>query len=347
LVQVLKNVQGVVTKPYDVYRPDLYSVYSKDQYKNYAVLFRMIDEMSTLAYIEAADSNYSKGTENYKSLDKYGSNNPANEPAKPDNPFTSVLFRKAWALSMDYEEVLDVIFTGMGIRMEGIVPKEMLGHDDQLIEKRILPEFSPIEAKSLFKQVGWSSDIDFSYKSSDTLRKAVSQLLKNTIESYDVSISIIIYMITYYLHENESWITTKNNYTNPLIDSMIDTFENEIINKINSLYGFFSTGHREMKKNEWNTILSGLEDLYSLGFDFLISQEMTETLEKIVMNNHLSFEKIKVVFSRSVLKLENPKIILNNRFNQLSYQSLKSFALEHKEDTIDLKDCNSVSKQRA
>ncbi|MHA2030267.1 MAG: ABC transporter substrate-binding protein [Candidatus Kariarchaeaceae archaeon] len=257
-VNALENTDGIINKPFKVYHPDLYHVLQKYRFKNSAVFFRMDDAMDTIAFVEAADSNYSKGSQNYKSLNKYGSNNPANEPAKPDNPFTSVLFRKAWALSLDYEEVIQQVYSGQGIRMEGVIPYGMDGHDDQLIEEGLLPRFSPIEAESLFKQVGWSGTIDFSYKSSDTLRKTVSQLIKNTIHSYNVSINIIIRedlcapfgtpcddflplnivgleaeypdphnFVSYYLHGNENWVTKKNNYTNPLIDSMIDQVKEE------------------------------------------------------------------------------------------------------------------------
>jgi peptide/nickel transport system substrate-binding protein len=254
LVQVLKNVQGVVTKPYEVYRPDLYSVHPVDRFSNRAYFFNMNDELPTTALVEASDSNYSTGLKNYLTLDKFGADNSADDGAKPNNPFTSVLFREAWALSMDYEEVIDVIYAGLGFRMEGVIPRGMFGYDDQMVEDGILPDFSPVAAEALFEQVGWTGTVYIAYNSGNTFRKTISQLLKNTVEAYDVGISVIVQEFTWptfldqrdsgnlamylvgwgadyadphnfvtpYFHSTKGYYGIGNNYTNPEVDAMID-----------------------------------------------------------------------------------------------------------------------------
>jgi peptide/nickel transport system substrate-binding protein len=251
LIQFLVSEEGVVNHPLEVYDPIKLQVNSIIRFSNRAYYFNMRDSLPTTAIIEAGDSNYSIGIRNYKNLRKYGY---GSETASPDNPFTSVLFRKAFAYSMNYDEVINIIYAGLGIRMEGVIPKGMLGHDDLLIEKEFLPYYSPGNMKSFFEQVGWRGTIYISYNSGNTFRKTIAQLLKNTIEYMDVGISVIVQEFTWpaflflrdegllpmylvgwgvdyadphnfvepYLHSLSGYYGPRNNYSNPYIDAMID-----------------------------------------------------------------------------------------------------------------------------
>ncbi|MHA1982801.1 MAG: ABC transporter substrate-binding protein [Candidatus Hodarchaeales archaeon] len=255
LIQVLKNSNGVFSRPFDVYRPDLYDVFPVDRLSNRAFFFDLRDIFPGSFLSESSNSNYGigYGTENYSRLDKY---NNGFEIASPNNPFTSVLFRKAFALSFDFQEFIGMVYLGLGIRMEGVIPKGMFGHDDQLIEEGFLPEYSPVLAKTLFEQVGWKGTITIIHNLGNTFSRMVAESLKSQIESYNISITILVQefycgwdvcypsendfvspldlvgwsadyadphnFVTPYLHSSKGYYAMKYNYSNPVVDAMID-----------------------------------------------------------------------------------------------------------------------------
>ncbi|MHA2102396.1 MAG: ABC transporter substrate-binding protein [Candidatus Hodarchaeales archaeon] len=189
----LKNDNYVISKPLEVYDTTKYQVSPINRFENEVYIFNMNDTLPATTLMEAENSNFSKGKMTYQNLNKYSY---GIEKAKPGNPFTSMLFRKAWARSMNYEEMINEVYGGLGIRMEGVIPQGMLGHDDQLIEDGRINDFSPIAAKAVFEEVGWAGTVYIAYNGLNMFRKTISQLLKNTIEAYDVGISIIVQEFT-------------------------------------------------------------------------------------------------------------------------------------------------------
>ncbi len=113
-----------------------------------------------------------------------------NETATLGNPFTSLLFRKAFAMSFDYDTFINNVTNGFAERMEGVIPNGMFGHHDQLIEKGLIPEYNPDAAKAIFQQVGWRGTITLGYNAGNEVRKQGCLLLKSAIESMDAGIRI-------------------------------------------------------------------------------------------------------------------------------------------------------------
>ena len=75
-----------------------------------------LNESETSVYDATLLSRFSKGA----------------EKASPENPFTSVLFRKAMANAFDYSFYIDNVLNGIGKQMEGIIPEGIFGHHDNL-----------------------------------------------------------------------------------------------------------------------------------------------------------------------------------------------------------------------
>ncbi|MHA2105324.1 MAG: ABC transporter substrate-binding protein [Candidatus Hodarchaeales archaeon] len=189
-MQLLKNENGIITRPYEVFRPDLYTVYPVDKLQNIAYYFNLNDSLPVTSIDEdSLTSNYAFGTFNYNNLNKYHN---SSEKAKVGNPFTSVLFRKAFSSMIDHIEIINTIYSGMAIRMEGVIPRGLLGHHDQLIEDGFLTDFRPITAKSLFEEVGWKGTIYFVIAGTTTLLGTIASLIKNQLDSLNIGINIIV-----------------------------------------------------------------------------------------------------------------------------------------------------------
>jgi ABC-type transport system substrate-binding protein len=114
--------------------------------------------------------------------------------ASLDNPFTSLLFRKAFAYSFDYQTYIDETYNGVMARMgEGIIPFGMVGHQDQLREKKFIPDFDLIQAKTLFQEVGWRGNITFRLGKIPVPEVINAyNIIKADIESLNVGININI-----------------------------------------------------------------------------------------------------------------------------------------------------------
>ena len=110
--------------------------------------------------------------------------------ASAGNPFTALKFRKAFAMSFNYEAFIDQVTNGYAERMEGVIPNGMFGHHDKLIENGLIPSYDPDTAKTLFQEVGWKGTITLGYNEGNEVRKQGSLLLKNAIESMGVGITI-------------------------------------------------------------------------------------------------------------------------------------------------------------
>lgn len=123
-------------------------------------------------------------------LVRYSNNNTF--LASLENPFTALKFRKAFSLSFDYNTFINNIYGShlVANRAEGMIPRGMWGHQDNLIEKGFVPEFDLVEAKQLFQEVGWRGNITLYHNTSAKIREDANKLLKSTIESLNVGINI-------------------------------------------------------------------------------------------------------------------------------------------------------------
>jgi peptide/nickel transport system substrate-binding protein len=108
------------------------------------------------------------------------------------NPFTALNFRKAFAYSFDYDAYIDVALNGFATRLEGLIPVGLLGHQDDLIDIGLIPEYDPDTAKALFEEVGWEGNINIAFNSASAARRAAANLLQSSITALDVGITISV-----------------------------------------------------------------------------------------------------------------------------------------------------------
>ena len=196
--------------------------------------------------------------------------------ASPGNPFTSLLFRKAFAYTFDYDSYIKDITNNIDSRLQGVIPKGLLGHQDDLIEQGYIPKQNLSLAKELFQEVNWQGYVTISYNSGSIARQKASQLLKNTIADLNVGITVLIQEISnfgffqpydYYLYRSAlcfyGWapdyahasdytfpilhsdgaINRYYRYLNPFVDSLMEQADSSDNNTLrNQLY-------REMEIN--------------------------------------------------------------------------------------------------
>jgi ABC-type transport system substrate-binding protein len=108
--------------------------------------------------------------------------------ASQDNPFTSLLFRKAFTMSVDIESLTLLSTNGLGIKPNGIIPKGSFGYVSNLIEQ----EFNPEEAKLLFEQVGWKGSITLKSNRGNSYMNPLVLHLKEVIEGLNIGISLTL-----------------------------------------------------------------------------------------------------------------------------------------------------------
>lgn len=149
--------------------------------------FNMADEpVDGFKLTTDADSTYAA---NAATFDKWGADNPESDAkASADNPFTALKFRQAWAQAFDYDGFIDAAVNGWGSRMEGFIPKGMMGHQDNLD----LPDFDKAAAKTLFEEVGWKGSIVLTFNEGNDVRKAGGEMLAKSIEALDVGITVTV-----------------------------------------------------------------------------------------------------------------------------------------------------------
>ncbi|MHA1983633.1 MAG: ABC transporter substrate-binding protein [Candidatus Hodarchaeales archaeon] len=144
--------------------------------------FNMFDTISTTYLQEDVSSTY-----NGFDTPRYST---GTENATKGNPFTSLLFRQAFATAFDYQTLVNTDLNGYAERLEGLVPNGVFGHIDDLIDNGYIPNYSPSTAQSLFTQVGWRGNITVLYNTGNAIRENIGLNLKNTIESLNVGINI-------------------------------------------------------------------------------------------------------------------------------------------------------------
>ena len=143
-------------------------------------------------------SNYNYGTKNVSDLLKYSWNYPNGSKimASSGNPFSSLLFREAFAYSFNYDQYVNQLTNGFGIRMQGAIPQGLLGHNDNLISNGNIPSLNLTKAKELFNQVGWKGSVSIYYPTGILTKQLSCIILKNEIESLNIGISINVIEIT-------------------------------------------------------------------------------------------------------------------------------------------------------
>ncbi len=159
--------------------------------------FNMNPTIDKTIISESTASNYAKNAMNYTKLLQYTWNNGTGfkQYASPGNPFTSLLFREAFAYTFNYSSYIKNVYAGMGLRMQGVIPEGLIGAQTSLIADGYIPNFDLITAKSLFQKVGWEGNITVFYKSGSYSLESY-QFLKNAIEGLNVGIFINIKTIS-------------------------------------------------------------------------------------------------------------------------------------------------------
>ncbi|MFX1481848.1 MAG: ABC transporter substrate-binding protein [Promethearchaeota archaeon] len=112
------------------------------------------------------------------------------QKASEENPFTSLLFRKAIALAFDCDAFVTETFHGIAECMEGFIPNGLIGHHDQLVEEGYIPTYDPEAARELFQEVGWQGTITLFYAQENPTLGQGYLFLANSIMNLDVGITV-------------------------------------------------------------------------------------------------------------------------------------------------------------
>ncbi|MFW9779983.1 MAG: ABC transporter substrate-binding protein, partial [Candidatus Heimdallarchaeota archaeon] len=134
---------------------------------------------------ESANSTY-----NASNLSRYST---GNETASPGNPFTSLLFRKAFSMTFDTSSYISNALRGFGKQMEGIIPENILGHHDSLSKEGYMASYNLNAAKELFEQVGWKGSIKLVFTAGNEIQSQLYLMLANSIAQLDVGIEILLH----------------------------------------------------------------------------------------------------------------------------------------------------------
>ncbi|MFX1534046.1 MAG: ABC transporter substrate-binding protein [Promethearchaeota archaeon] len=171
--EIVDSSGNVINETLAVYVRKVFSELILGMNLNDSLEKEYIEENPASTYDPSTLAKYAWGTENASS-----------------NPFTSLLFRKAIAMSFDYEMFMDIYLGPYGERLEGIIPNGMFGHVEDLIETGFIPTFDLETAKSLFNQVGWKGTITLGVNAGSGGRVHGFGFLKNAIEAMDIGITI-------------------------------------------------------------------------------------------------------------------------------------------------------------
>ncbi|MFX1515369.1 MAG: ABC transporter substrate-binding protein [Promethearchaeota archaeon] len=222
----------------------------KQDYLNYHFIKINMNETLPGEYItESPDSTYDAS-----SLLRYIW---SDETASPENPFTSLLFRRAMSMVFNYETYIEFLLNGFGERLEGIIPNKMLGHHDKLIEEGYLSTYNPEAAKAFFQEVGWKGTLTVNHIADIEGFAQTYHILANELAQLDVGITLqvcpmdvndyhaerekmpinLIWYGCFYpdpdaavssFHSGYGWLAQESNYSNPVIDSLIEDAVSEV-----------------------------------------------------------------------------------------------------------------------
>ena len=118
------------------------------------------------------------------------------QTASEDNPFTSLLFREAVALTFNRDAFISDILYGFAEPMEGLIPNGLFGHDDKLAEEGYIPPYNLEAATALFQLVGWRGTITLAYPGGHRVFQEGYHLLANAITGLDVGITVEVVEIS-------------------------------------------------------------------------------------------------------------------------------------------------------
>ncbi len=298
-------------------------------FQNKIIGFNMAPNISDGMVVENSTSNYSYGMMNYKNLVQYSWNmsNGTRNMASPTNPFTSLLFRKAFSYAFDYNSYIINDLNGLAIRMQGVIPLGLMDAQTNLITKNFIPSYNLSIAKHLFETVGFKGTITLFYSNNtkDSNLESI-QLLKNAIESLNVGIYINIKHTSWeqYLTGvlNGSWPLWQLSYlpNNPTINDFVQAYYGNA-----TMGGFFST--IENYNNPYVTDL-----IIQIGKATTIT-DRTAIYDKIEQNATQDFpyiyldQPLTLLFTRDWIHgLDNPSTnSLNPKLAYPSYQYLTKY----------------------
>lgn len=160
------------------------------------------------------------------------------QTASEENPLTSLLFRKAVALSFDCDRFITETMHGIAECMEGLIPDGLFGHHDQLVEGGYIPRYNPDAAGELFQEVGWRGTITLVYAQENPALQQGYQQLADSITSLGVGISVDLLAVSWPTYIGAvragilpiSFCTWKADYADP------DNFAVAFLHSENGLY---------------------------------------------------------------------------------------------------------------
>jgi ABC-type transport system substrate-binding protein len=189
-IEVIVNDDGLITKPFTPI-DNRFEVYETNRFVVHTIIFNLNDSLP----VTALDEDTSSSTYNATDMAKFGySGSPE---ASQENPFTSVLFREAFARSVDVNSLIEVTQNGLGRQPSGVIPAGMFGHVPNLVEDGYIPEFSPDTAKTIFESVGWEGSITVGNNAGSSTRLQTSLALKSVIDDLGVGITINVVEYTW------------------------------------------------------------------------------------------------------------------------------------------------------
>ncbi|HTY91422.1 MAG TPA: ABC transporter substrate-binding protein [Methanocella sp.] len=105
-------------------------------------------------------------------------------------PFDNVTVREAFVESFDYNTFSNKVLNGFATTPNGCIPSGMLGYN----ASAPTPTYNPTHAKQLLQQMGYSKDkptnFTIYYNTGSAARETACLLLKQSLESYDLGITV-------------------------------------------------------------------------------------------------------------------------------------------------------------
>ncbi|MCD6275524.1 MAG: ABC transporter substrate-binding protein [Thermoplasmata archaeon] len=104
------------------------------------------------------------------------------------NPLHSKLVRQAISYAIDYDTILENIYMGYAIQLQGPIPKGMPGHDDNLF----MYHQDLDKAKQLLKQAGYENgfSVTLIYNQGNDVRAHIAQIVKENLAQIGISVEI-------------------------------------------------------------------------------------------------------------------------------------------------------------